>query len=237
MKRSGKMVRNGIMCFFMTLLAAAGVELPAEALAHLKSGEFRVRESAQAEILAWGRKQPEPAKAELYRLSQAADDPEVRKRCLDVLRELVMDEYGKNDIGGKGYIGISLQDMMMNLPGENKRRNLILVTQVLPKTPAALAGLKMNDLLVELNGKGWKPDETLLQFQEKIQALKPNTNIKLKILRDGKMMDVKVKLGKYPDFNDLRAFNGDPSFDPAAAERAEKETYFRRWLSKRKAQP
>ncbi len=231
MKRSGKMVKTSAAMFVVTLMWAAGVELPAKTFSNLESRQFQVRENAQSELLAWGRRTPEPAMAELLRQSEIADDPEVRTRCLDVLRDLVMDEYEKQ---GKGYIGISLEDMVANLPGEPNPRNVILVTSVLPKTPADQAGIRVNDLIVGLNGKIWGENDTFQQFQEKIQALKPNTQIELKILRDGALVDLKLKLGKLPEFGDVRFFNGR-NFDPAAAERAAKEAYFRRWLSERKS--
>lgn len=230
MKRSGKMTKLSVVMFVLTLMSATGVELPAKAFANLGSQQFQVRESAQAELLAWGRGMPEPAMAELLRQSKIANDPEVRKRCLDVLRDLVMDEYGKD---GKGYIGISLEDMVANLPGDPNPRNVIRVRNVMPKTPADQAGIRVNDLIVGLNGKSWGENDTLLQFQEKIQALKPNTNVELRILRDGDLVDLKLKLGKLPEFADARFFNGRNS-DPGAAERAAKEAYFRRWLSERK---
>ena len=151
---------------------------------------------------------------------------------MDVLRDLVMDEYGSE---GKGYIGISMKDMVANLPGEPNPRNVILVTNVLPKTPADHAGIRVNDLIVGLNGKSWGENDTFRQFQEKIQALKPNTKVELKILREGDLVDMRFKLGKLPEFGDARFFNGR-NFDPVAAERAAKEAYFRRWLSERKSQ-
>jgi predicted metalloprotease with PDZ domain len=232
MERSGIMAKLGAVMFVMTILSATGVELPAKAFSNLGSQQFQVRENAQSELLAWGRGMPEPAMAELLRQTKIADDPEVRNRCLEVLRDLVMDEYGKE---GKGYIGISMEDMVANLPEEPKPRNVIRVTNVLPKTPADQAGIRVNDLIVELNGKSWGDNDTFRQFQEKIQGLKPNSNVELKILRDGALLDLKFKLGRLPEFGDIRFFNGR-NFDPAAAERAAKEAYFRRWLSERRSQ-
>ena len=81
------------------ILASASVswslELPAEPFSNLGSEEFRKRESAQAELLAWARERPEVAMDELFRQSRVADNPEVRERCLAVLRELVNDEYSE----------------------------------------------------------------------------------------------------------------------------------------------
>ena len=51
-----------------------------------------------------------------------ADDPEVRERCLAILRDLVNDEYLKD---GEGYIGIRMQDEMATaVPGDVKPRGV-----------------------------------------------------------------------------------------------------------------
>ena len=69
---------------FAVLCSAAyglhAAELPAVPFLNLKSEDFRTRETAQAELLAWARKQPEAATQELLRQSSAAEDPETRER-------------------------------------------------------------------------------------------------------------------------------------------------------------
>lgn len=205
---------------------AEGVELPATALTNLRSQEFRERETAQVELLIWGRGQPGPAMTELLKQSQTADDPEVRERCLAVLRDLVTDEYLKE---GEGYIGIVLRDEIAEVPGEPKPRGGIRVTQVQPDSPAEHAGIRLNDLIVGINGEVWH--ETL--FRANVRMMKPNMKVDLKILRDGGLLDLKVTLGRRPLIADTPFFPGQ-TVDPDAIERAAKEAYFRRWLSQRK---
>ena len=78
----GVMLRSSVLGF--------SLELPTKTLVDLSSSEFHKREAAQSELLVWSRRQHEPAMEELFSQSQAAVDPEVRQRCLNVLRELVM---------------------------------------------------------------------------------------------------------------------------------------------------
>ena len=155
-----------------------------------------------------------------------ADDPEVRERCLSVLRALVEDEYLKE---GEGYIGIAMKDEISDVPGETKPREVIRVTLVQPDSPGALAGIHHNDLIVGLNGNVWH--ETL--FRANVRMMKPNTKVDLKILRDGELLDLQVTLARRPKSADVLFFNGQ-TFDPEAMERAAKEAYFRGWLSLRK---
>lgn len=206
------------------------IEVPAEPLADLKSEQFRQREQAQAELLAWARKQPEAAMDELFRLSRVADDPEVRERCLDVLREMVNDEYLKE---GEGYIGIRMLDELANIPGEPKPRGVIRVIQVVADSAAQQAGLQLNDLIAGMGDQVWHEGAISLLFGEKIRQLKPNTKVMLKVLRNGNPLDIEIKLGKRPLFAD-NLFLDPRQVDLEAAERAAKDGYFRRWLERRK---
>ncbi len=210
------------------------LELPTKTLADLCSRDFRAREVAQSELLAWSRKQPELAMAELFRKSREAEDPEVRQRCLDVLRELVIDEYSRE---GEGFIGITMKDEIANVPGDPKPRRVIRVTEVRLDTPARQAGIQLNDLIVGLDGKVWHDEDALLPFREKIRAMKPNMKVDLKILRDGRLSDCKVTLARRPLQADMAFFNfNGRNFDLEASERTAKDAYFRRWLIQRKLQ-
>ena len=222
----------GAMAWLLAFPAVSwAIELPAGPLANLKSESFLTRESAQAELLAWARPQLEAAIEELYRYSKVADDPEVRDRCLAVLRDLVNDEYQKD---GEGYIGIRMMEEIATVPGDPNPRSVIRVIQVMPDTAAQRAGLQINDLIAGLGDQVWREGTVTLLFGEKIRQYKPNTKITLKLLRNGNLMDLEVTLGKRPLFADNLLFDAQ-QVDLQAAEKAAKDAYFRRWLDRRKA--
>lgn len=208
------------------------VEPPAEAIDGLGSAEFRKRELAQKELLEWGREHPELAKPDLLRRSRHSADPEVRERCMSVLRSLVTDEY---QMEGEGFIGIALamKDEVIELPGDPKPRHAIRVVEVREGSPGQRAGVQLNDLIVGLENEIWRDVEASPLFREKIKTMKPNTDAGLKILRNGDLIELKVKLGRRPLMADM-FFNGQ-NFDPAASERAAIESYFQRWLSRQKS--
>lgn len=208
-----------------------GIELPSDVLANLGSEVFRTREGAQASLLEWARTHGEPAIDELLRQSRDAPEPEVRERCLGVLRDLVSDLYLKD---GEGYIGIRMLDEMTNVPGDGKPRFAIRVLQVMPDSAAEAAGLKGNDLIVGLGEEIWHQGPATLPFGEKIKSLKPETKVQLKILADGKLKDIEVKLGRRPFYANNAFFEGDLD-DLESAESEAKEAYFRQWLEQRKA--
>ena len=211
--------------------AANALELPTEYLSQLRSEEFKVREKAQTDLLAWARSQGLAATDELYRLSRESDDPEVRDRCLGVLRKLVNDEYLRD---GEGYIGIQMQEELANVPGDPKPRGVIRVMMIMPDSPGHRAGLQFNDLIAGVGDEVWREESVLLLFREKIKQFKPETKILLKVLRNGNLMDLEVKLGRRPPLADNPFFGGNQQ-DLDAAEAAAKDAYFRRWLDRRKA--
>ena len=231
--KHAKLLISAIALWFISCAFAWSVELPKKELADLGSQEFRVRESAELELLAWGRQQPEPAMNELLRQSRIADDPEVRERCLRVLRDLVNDEYLRE--GGEGYLGISMSrlDEFKNIAGDPQPRNVVRVLLVAPDSAAQLAGLQLNDLIAGLDDLTWHEGAAAASLEKRIRSLKPNSTVTLKVVRDDKLIDLKAVLGRRPASANNLLFN-DPNFNPESLERAEKEAYFRRWLSRRK---
>ncbi|MEN9975059.1 MAG: hypothetical protein RLZZ282_1065 [Verrucomicrobiota bacterium] len=221
-----------LACLAGTPHVSRAIELPTGPLAAFKSEVFRTRESAQAEMLGWARQHPAEAMEALFEHARGADDPEVRERCLEVLRGLVNDEYLRD---GEGFIGIQMLDDMAIIPGDPKPRKVIRVIQLVPNSAAQRAGLQVNDLIAGSGEQLWPPDlvgPVYLSFREKIRQLKPQSKIHLKVMRDGKLMDLEVTLGRRPAMADNPTLDGQ-SVDPDAAERSAKEAYFRRWLDRK----
>ena len=99
-------------------------------------------------------------------------------------------KYGKVN---HGYIGIGISDVT---PDEAKFFHVndasgAVITQVEPNSPGAKAGLKVGDVITELNGKAVS-DAGELQVQ--VGEKQPGTTLHLKALRDGKSVDVPVTL-------------------------------------------
>ncbi len=99
-------------------------------------------------------------------------------------------KYGKVS---HGYIGIGISDVT---PDEAKFFHVnnasgAVITQVEPNSPGAKAGLKVGDVITELNGKAVS-DAGALQVE--IGEKQPGTTLHLKALRDGNSVDVPVTL-------------------------------------------
>ena len=92
-----------------------------------------------------------------------------------------------------GYMGIGISDVT---PDEAKFFHVenasgAVVSQVEPDSPAGKAGLKVGDVITELNGKSINDAGEL---QVEVGQKQPGTTLHLKVMRDGKSLDIPVTL-------------------------------------------
>jgi PDZ domain len=220
-----------ILSAALTAERVAAVPPPVGIFSALASDKFAEREKAQADLLEWSRKQPTPAIEWIFVQFQTSPDPEVRARCLDVLRELVTDEYFRT---GEGYIGISLRDEVAKIPGEANPRNAIRIAMVEAESPGAQAGILPNDLILGIEQKEAVNVGSQQLFQEEIRKRNPGNKVSLRVLRGEKIHVLVVTLGRRPASADMRFFDGNP-IDLEVAEKAAREAYFQRWLDGKKS--
>jgi serine protease Do len=97
----------------------------------------------------------------------------------------------------RGYLGVNIQPVTADLAKEFglAEKSGALVGGVQADTPAAAAGLKEGDVIVEFNGK---KVTDFNQFRVLVAQTPPKTKVSLKILRDGKERTVTATLGTLP---------------------------------------
>ncbi|MBN8457061.1 MAG: PDZ domain-containing protein [Verrucomicrobia bacterium] len=225
--------------------AEPAVTIPSELLSKLGSEAFADRVEAEKALLTWSRGQSDAAKDLLFQASRSESDPEVRGRCLGVLRALVDDEYSKD---GQGFMGIrmGLAVVQIQIEGENAFRFAIQIDHVEDGSPAQKGGLVMGDFLLAIDDRVWTKDDTLETVTDFIKSFKPGTKVKARIARAGKPLDLVVELGRRPiaaDAMRLMPFGALGLGGMAvpnqavieAAEKQAKEDYFRNWLARKKA--
>ena len=71
----------------------------------------------------------------------------------------------------------------------------VLIPEVIEDSAAEKAGLKRNDIIVEFNGK---PLEKATELLNRVAALKPGTEVKIVVLRNGKRKTLTAELGERP---------------------------------------
>jgi serine protease Do len=99
----------------------------------------------------------------------------------------------------RGYLGIAPVNITKDLKDafDLPSTEGLLIQQVQPNTPAAKAGMKTGDVILTLNGKKVADAD---QFRMQVAGIEPGKTIDLGILRNGKRMNLKVKLGERSKF-------------------------------------
>ncbi|WP_432699674.1 serine endoprotease DegQ [Kluyvera cryocrescens] len=95
----------------------------------------------------------------------------------------------------RGLLGIRGMEMTADIAKAfnlNVQRGAF-VSEVLPGSGSAKAGIKSGDVITSLNGK---PLNSFAELRSRIATTEPGSKVKLGLLRDGKPMDVEVTLDK-----------------------------------------
>lgn len=102
---------------------------------------------------------------------------------VDIVKEVTSEikERGKVE---RGWLGVSIAE---NEDGE------VEIVRVDKESPAELANLKRGDIILEIEGKKVTGNQML---GDEVRKRKPGETVSLKVDRDGKVSDVKVKLGE-----------------------------------------
>ena len=101
-----------------------------------------------------------------------------------------MVEFGQVKRGELGVMGTELNSELAKAMKVDAQRGAF-VSQVLPNSAAAKAGIKAGDVVVSMNGK---PLTSFAALRAEVGTLPIGTTLKLGLLRDGKPMDVSVQL-------------------------------------------
>ncbi len=115
----------------------------------------------------------------------------------DVMGSLVAD--GKVT---RGYLGVMIQDLTPALAQQFKlkERTGALVGDVTPDSPAAKAGIKSGDVIVEFNGK--KVDQSR-QLKLEVARAKPGAAVPVRVERDGTVKSLSVTVKPLPEAVEL----------------------------------
>jgi serine protease Do len=98
----------------------------------------------------------------------------------------------------RGWLGLMIQDLTPELAKSFniKETKGVLVSNVMPDSPAAKAGLEQGDVVVRFNGKAVENSRELSQMAA---ATTPNTPVKIDIIRNGTPKTIEVSVGTMPE--------------------------------------
>ncbi len=113
------------------------------------------------------------------------------------LARAVIEGLVSNGKVSRGYLGVQPQRLDPELMKQFglSDQNGALVTEVAPNTPAQEAGIKVGDVILEVNGKKIIDDRNLRMT---VSQMAPKTSVPVKVVRDGKEKTIIVKLGELP---------------------------------------
>jgi serine protease Do len=97
----------------------------------------------------------------------------------------------------RGWLGVEIQGLteelakMLGIPGTKG----VLVADVQSDSPAAKAGIRRGDVIIEIDGK---PTRSVARLRNTVAAAGSGTKVKLKLLREGKARTLEITLGVLP---------------------------------------
>ena len=97
----------------------------------------------------------------------------------------------------RGYIGVTLRDVDRDLQQSLNLASATgaLVQDVTPDSPGARAGIRTYDVIIAVDGRPIESNDSLIQL---IAAREPGSAATLQVLRDGRSMNVTLKLAERP---------------------------------------
>jgi Do/DeqQ family serine protease len=107
----------------------------------------------------------------------------------------VMDQLVKGGAVRRGLMGVTVQNMTSDIARSLGLEKVAggLITSVSPDGPAARAGVKRGDVVVELDGVAVTDSNSL---RNHVARTAPGSTVRVKVLRDGQTHDLTVKLAE-----------------------------------------
>jgi serine protease Do len=109
----------------------------------------------------------------------------------------IQEQLKKGGKVSRGYMGLYAQDVDADMAeglGLKEAAGVVVAT-VEKGSPAAKAGVQLHDVILAINGKKIKSYDA---FRNEVALLAPGSRARLDILRDGKPVELTVKLGERP---------------------------------------
>jgi serine protease Do len=112
----------------------------------------------------------------------------------------------------RGYLGVMIQDVTPTLAKEFKLKDLTgaLVGDVVPNGPAAKAGVKDGDVVLEFNSKNVSDSR---QLKLTVADTRPGSTVPVKVWRDGSAKTLEVTVRDLPGTEQLAQNNTDNNKD------------------------
>ncbi len=245
---------RGILLSSLTFFLANAASEPAPmvdpvagAVNQLKSTNRAERKAAVTQLQEWVEKEPAAAKKILLMQLAQSTEPEIRERCLQLLKPIAVREFGNF---GEGYMGISMGEATpTQVPGEAEPRCGLVISSITKDSPAQKAALQQGDVIIGLNQHQWKDPQSILDqrsgLSAKIRAVGAGKQAKVEVWRKEQLIQVEVLLTRRPGNIDQMEMQLMPNGAIRINEEELKklveleknsDVYFKEWLTRQLAQ-
>ena len=133
----------------------------------------------------------------------------------------ILPELRTKGVVTRGFIGVNIAEIdpgMARGLGLKPDTRGVLITQVFANEPAAKAGIRPYDVVTEVGGKRVQAGRQLISI---VSSMAPGSKLELKILRNGKEVDVDLVVGKRPTRESIAG--ASPDKKPRARTKLAKE--------------
>ena len=110
----------------------------------------------------------------------------------------VIESLKENGKVTRGWLGVQIQPVTEDIAESLGLKDAkgAIVADVTEDSPALAAGVKQGDTILKIDGKDVSDSRDL---SRKVAGIKPGDAVPLTVVRDGKTMDLEVKIGTMPD--------------------------------------
>jgi serine protease Do len=103
----------------------------------------------------------------------------------------------------RGWLGVSIQPLTADLANSFGAKDTkgVLISDVVPDSPAGKAGLKPGDILLEFEGK---KTDVPSDLQRAVGLASPGQDTRVRVWRDGNERTLEVRIGEAPDEREVQ---------------------------------
>ena len=130
--------------------------------------------------------------------------------------ESIIESLKENGKVTRGWLGVQIQPVTEDIAESLGLKDAkgAIVADVTEDSPALAAGVKQGDTILKIDGKDVSDSRDL---SRKVAGIKPGDAVPLTVVRDGKTMDLEVKIGTMPDEPKMAAKDGKDAGDKSVS--------------------
>jgi len=130
--------------------------------------------------------------------------------------ENVIESLKENGKVTRGWLGVQIQPVTEDIAESLGLKDAkgAIVADVTEDSPALAAGVKQGDTILQIDGKDVSDSRDL---SRKVAGIKPGDAVPLTVIRDGKTMNLEVKIGTMPDDPKMAAKDGKDAGDKSVS--------------------